>query len=299
MPTPPAPSHYILRPTVPEIPLVCDSPHSGVEYPDDFDHVVPRATLRSAEDTHVEALWEGLPGVGATLIAARFPRSYIDPNRKLEDIDPQLLATPWPDRLEPSEKSRLGAGLIWSTVGKGTPIYDRKLSVAEVRHRIDHCYRPYHDALAAAIERTHARFGAVWHLNLHSMPDNAYERLGLGSGRQLADFVLGDRDGTTCEPVFIDLVERELRARGYSVARNDPFKGVELIGQIGRPALRRNSLQIEIRRPLYMDERTRERNAGFRSVQADLAEVARAMALYLADAATAGSQERRGTTQRD
>ncbi|MEG3063197.1 MAG: N-formylglutamate amidohydrolase, partial [Comamonas sp.] len=235
------------------IPLVCDSPHSGVRYPEDFGHAVPRALLRAAEDTHVEALWGEAPKLGATLVEALFPRSYLDLNRTLDDIDPTLLAAPWPTPLAPSEKTRIGSGLVWRTV-KNTPIYDRLLPVDEVRQRIARCYQPYHQALAAAVESTHQRFGAVWHLNLHSMPNNAYERLQIKSDRPLADFVLGDRDGTTCEPAFVALVEEYLRGCGYTVARNDPYKGVQLIAKIGQPALQRHSMQIEIRRPIYMDE---------------------------------------------
>ncbi|MCD2512393.1 N-formylglutamate amidohydrolase [Comamonas endophytica] len=274
------------------IPLVCDSPHSGVRYPDDFGHAVPRALLRAAEDTHVEALWGAAPGLGATLVEALFPRSYLDLNRTLDDIDPELLASPWPTPLAPSEKTRLGSGLVWRTV-KNTPIYDRLLSVAEVQQRIARCYQPYHQALAAAVESTHQRFGAVWHLNLHSMPNNAYERLQIKSDKPLADFVLGDRDGTTCEPAFVALVEEYLRGRGYSVARNDPYKGVQLIAKIGQPALQRHSMQIEIRRPIYMDEESRERNANFEVVQRDITGLLLHMAGYfeahpaLAEAAAA------------
>ncbi len=263
------------------IPLVCDSPHSGVQYPDDFGHAVPRALLRAAEDTHVEALWGDAPKLGATLVEALFPRSYLDLNRTLDDIDPNLLASPWPTPLNPSEKTRLGSGLMWRTV-KNTPIYDRLLSVAEVQQRIARCYQPYHQALAAAVESTHQRFGAVWHLNLHSMPNNAYERLQIKSGKPLADFVLGDRDGTTCEPAFVALVEEYLRGCGYSVARNDPYKGVQLIAKIGQPALQRHSMQIEIRRPIYMDEESRERNADFEVVRKDIAGLLNAMKAYFA-----------------
>ena len=76
------------------------------------------------------------------------------------------------------------------------------------------------------------------------------------------------------------VVERELRARGYTVARNDPYKGVQLIARIGQPAQRRHSLQIEIRRPIYMDEVTRERSADFDTVQRDLAALAATLARY-------------------
>ena len=271
----------LLAPTAPAVPLVCDSPHSGTWYPDDYRHAVPRDQLRRGEDTHVEALWESVPSVGGTLLHAHFPRTYIDANRTLEDLDPELLDGPWPTPLSPGEKSRLGFGLIWRNLRAGVPLYDRKLSVAEVQARIDRCYKPYHAALADRIEDTVARFGGVWHLNLHSMPNDAYERLQIRSPHPLADFVLGDRDGTTCEPAFVDLVESKLRGFGYTVARNDPYKGVQLIERIGRPAQNRHSLQIEIRRPLYMDEATRERHDGFDALRNDLAELAQTVADYL------------------
>ncbi|KQT09682.1 N-formylglutamate amidohydrolase [Ramlibacter sp. Leaf400] len=271
----------LLAPTAPAVPLVCDSPHSGTWYPDDYRHAVPRAQLRRGEDTDIDALWDAVPQVGGTLLHAHFPRTYIDANRTLEDLDPELLDGPWPSPLQPGEKSRLGFGLVWRNLRAGVPIYDRKLTVAEVQARIDRCYRPYHAALAECIDASVRRFGGVWHLNLHSMPNDAYERLQIRSPHPLADFVLGDRDGTTCEPAFVDLVESQLRGFGYTVARNDPYKGVQLIQRIGRPAINRHSLQIEIRRPLYMDEATRERHGGFDALRNDLTELLHAVAGYL------------------
>lgn len=263
------------------IPLVCDSPHSGVTYPEDFRAAVPRERLRMGEDTHVDQLWRAAPQVGATLLAATFPRVYIDANRTLNDLDESLLDSPWPEPLQPGPKTRLGFGLIWRNMDRDTPIYDRKLSVEEVSARIDRYYRPYHAALSRAIESAYDRFGAVWHLNLHSMPNNAYERLGIVSPHPLADFVLGDRDGTTCAPEFVDVVAAELRSLGYTVAINDPYKGVELIARIGVPSLKRHSLQIEIRRPVYMDEKTREPNSSFGFVQRDMGGVLSTLAEYI------------------
>jgi N-formylglutamate deformylase len=270
-----------LDPTGPVLPLVCDSPHSGTAYPADFGHAVPLRQLRQGEDTHVDALWEAAPRHGATLIAATFPRTYIDPNRTLADLDPDTLDGAWPEPLAPGEKTRLGKGLVWTRIDAHTPIYERQLSVAEVQRRIDQYYRPYHQALSQAVQERFDAFGALWHLNLHSMPNDAYERLGLNSDRPLADFVLGDRDGSTCEPEFVMLIEDELRSRGYTVARNDPYKGVQLIAQIGQPAQRRHSLQIEIRRPVYMDEDTRERNDGFAVLQSDLSDLLAQISAYV------------------
>ena len=58
-------------------PLVLDSPHSGVLYPDDFGHGCALALLRQAEDTHVEKLYDFAPALGVAWIEALFPRSYL------------------------------------------------------------------------------------------------------------------------------------------------------------------------------------------------------------------------------
>lgn len=269
-----------IAPRAAPLPLICDSPHSGVTYPADFRYAIEPDVLRTGEDTHVDELWRGIPDVGGTLILAEFPRTYIDPNREPDDIDPHLLAGPWPGAINPSEKSRIGHGLIWSKAG-GRPIYDRKLTVEEVRHRIEAYHQPYHAVLNRDIEAAYKQFGAVWHLNLHSMPSDSYEVLQIESEHGLADFVLGDRDGTTCEPEFVDVVENSLRESGYTVARNDPFKGVALIARLGRPAQRRHSLQIEIHRGQYMNERTFEKNEKFPAMQAALTKAAHDVALYI------------------
>jgi len=263
------------------LPLVCDSPHSGTIYPPDFRSALPLAQLRQTEDTDIEALWAGVPAVGGTLVAALFPRCYIDPNRALEDLDPSLIDGTWPTPLSPGPKSKLGYGLIFSKVNADSNIYNRQLTVSEVQQRIDRYWQPYRSALDDEIQSAYKAFGNVWHLNLHSMPQNAYERLGIKTDKPLADFVLGDRDGTTCEPEFVNLVEKSLRASGYTVARNDPYKGVALLEQMGQPALKRHSLQIEIRRPLYMHEASRERNADFETLKLNLDKTLSDVALYV------------------
>ena len=281
----PFPPFTLRLPEADAIPLICDSPHSGTKYPDDFNYAVPFDVLRAGEDTDVHVLWESLPSVGATLLAAEFPRSYIDPNRDVEDIDVGMLAEPWPTPISPSEKTRLGIGLIWRDAKKNGngAIYDRQLPVAEVQNRIATYHAPYHAAMREHIEAAYARFGAVWHLNLHSMPADSYEALQIRSDHPLADFVLGDRDGTTAAPEFTAMVAETLKKRGFSVAINDPFKGVALIARLGRPAERRHSLQVEVNRRLYMNEITRERSKDFNALQDALKGVSQDIATYVKD----------------
>ena len=267
-------------PAVALLPLVLDSPHSGERYPDDFDHAPPRAEVRRAEDTHVARLWHGALRHGATLIEACFPRAYIDPNRSLDDLDPDLLADAWDGALVRSRKSEQGIGLVWRLARGGVPMYTRKLRAAEIRRRIDDFYLPYHAALAAELDAMHGRFGAVWHVDCHSMPAvgdvNSDD-----PGRARADFVLGDRDGTTCAAEFIGAVAAALRGFGYDVAINDPYKGVEIVRRHGHPASARHSLQIEINRRLYMDEATLAPNAGYAALEADLDRLAGVLAAFV------------------
>jgi N-formylglutamate amidohydrolase len=256
-------------PTGAPVPLVLDSPHSGTDYPSDFEPAAPLAAVRQAEDTFVAELYAAAPRHGTTLVEALFPRAYIDPNRSLADLDPALLAGPWPGPLTPSRKAELGIGLIWRLAPGGVPMYARQLTVAEVERRIARYYQPYHLAVAAALDERQRAFGAVWHLDCHSMPAVG-DAMAEDPGRARADFVLGDRDGTTCAPEFTAFVAATLADLGYQVAINDPYKGVELVRRHGRPREGRHSLQIEVNRRLYMDEATLERAAGFPALQADL-----------------------------
>jgi N-formylglutamate deformylase len=261
---------HVTRPADRTVPLVLDSPHSGTEYPEDFAPGVPLEALRQAEDSYVDELYAHGPAAGATLIAARFPRSYIDPNRSLLDIDTSLLDAPWPGPAVATRKTTLGIGLIWRVLDSGAPIYARKLTVDEVKRRIVRYHQPYQRAVKDALDATYDHFGGVWHLNLHSMPSVSGRISEEGPGKPRADFVLGDRDGTTCHGEFTAVVADALRAMGYQVKVNDPYKGVELVRAFSDPRAGRHSLQVEVNRRLYMDERTRAKYCGFAALKRDL-----------------------------
>ncbi len=256
-------------------PLVLDSPHSGTQYPADFGSALALATLRRAEDTHVEKIYAFAPALGVAWVEAHFPRIYLDANRDTTELDTSLIDGEWTDPISTDpkvlSKVRLGKGLIWKFTDEGEPIYHRQLTVAEVRARIDQCWRPYHAAVAQAIDAAHARHGYSIHLNCHSMPAVAGRFATEFPGLKHADFVVGDRDGTTASPSLSALICDHLRACGYSVEYNHPYKGVELVRRYGNPAQHRHSIQVEINRKLYMDERTLAQvPEGMARLQADL-----------------------------
>lgn len=258
-------------------PLVFDSPHSGTWYPPDFGYACGMDDLRQAEDTHVEKLWSFAAPLGQSFLQANFARSYLDVNRDRPEIDPAMIDGSWQGPVQPSEKVRLGMGLIWRDTLGGMPIYSRKLSPAEVAQRIARCWEPYHGMLSRAIAEAQARHGYCIHVNCHSMPSGAALYDEKFSGWVPKDFVVGDRRGTTAAPALTEWIAEFLRKRGWSVEVNFPFQGVELLRRHACPAEHRHSIQLEVSRRLYMDEQSLVLHSGATAVQETLRELTQAL----------------------
>lgn len=265
-----------------EVPVVFDSPHSGRYYPDDFRPAVPLDILREYEDRFVDRLISKAPEHGVTLIAANFPRAYIDPNRAPDDIDAEMLEAVWPEPLSPTPHSVGGTGLVFRVMRDAAPIYDRSLAIDEVRRRLDICWRPYHAALDEALAVHRERHGIVWHLNCHSMRPFG-DALSPDPGEKRSDIVLGDLFGTSCDPDFTDMVAKTLEGFGYSVAVNRPYSGAFIVARHGRPEEGSHSLQMEINRGLYMDMETLEPISGFEPLRDDLGRLAQAVVAFAKD----------------
>ena len=266
-------------------PLVLDSPHSGTDYPQDFGHVCDLATLRRAEDTHVEKLYSFAPALGVAWVEAHFPRSYLDANRNVTEIDATMLSGAWPDELGEQNaavqsKLRLGKGLIWRMTDDGFPLYNRPLSVAEVQARIANCWQPYHAVVGSAIDAAHARHGYSIHINCHSMPAISSSHATDFPGLVHADFVIGNRDNTTSSKELVLFIQEQLAQHGYSVEINHPYKGVELVRRYGKPEQHRHSVQLEINRKLYMDENTLAMHVGFEALQGYLQSLVQQLLAY-------------------
>jgi N-formylglutamate deformylase len=261
--------YTLYEPQGASLPLVFDSPHSGIIYPEDFRHNCDFPLLEKAEDKYVDELFINAPAHGAPLLAADFPRSYIDVNRCEKDIDPDLLDDLWPGEIATTVRSHAGIGLIRRLVRPGIPVYNRQLTSSEIQNRIDTYYHPYHETLKQLIESAHYTYGEVWHINCHSMPTQETSSFRASPLRH-ADFVLGDRDGTTCNINFTHAIRDFLKGLGYKVAINDPYKGVELVRRYSAPATGRHSLQIEVARSLYLNEENYKKSKNFNSLKPDI-----------------------------
>ena len=152
-------------------------------------------------------------------------------------------------------------------VGDGQEIYRERLSVDDALSRIEALYKPYHRALRRLINKAHQAFGTVIVVDCHSMPSIGVSR----DEPRRPDVVIGDRYGTSCAGLLPDRVEETMSGLGYSVGRNKPYAGGFITEHYGNPASGLHTVQLELNRAIYMDERRRERGPRFAQVAADFA----------------------------
>ena len=265
----PEPPYVVCRPAAPfAVPLVFASPHSGRVYPSELMQAsaLDAAEIRKSEDAFVDRLILGGVGHGATIIAARYARAYIDVNRAPYELDPAMFADGLPAFAQP-DTARVAAGLgsIARIVAEGREIYSRKLNFAEAEARIEAVHRPYHQMLDGLVAEARAQHGAMLLIDWHSMPAAAARATASG-----LDMVLGDRFGGACAPHVTQAAQDALGRLGYKVARNAPYAGGYTTELYGRPADGLHALQIEINRGLYLDEARLTTHAGFDRLKTDL-----------------------------
>ena len=257
------PPFEIIEPAEYRGPVVFNSPHSGRVYPRAFLNAakLDLSTLRRSEDSFVDDLIAGVVPRGHPMVRVHFPRCYVDVNREPYELDPRMFDGRLPSFANTrSMRVAGGLGTVARVVGDAQEIYDRRISVNDALRRIETLYKPYHRALRRLFTKVHRDFGAAILLDCHSMPSTT------GAGREerpRADIVLGDRYGTSCVPVVSEVVESTLRSFGYAVSRNKPYAGGFITEHYGNPAVGLHTIQIEMNRGLYMDERRFERSACF------------------------------------
>ena len=263
------PPFEVLEPAEIRGAIAFNSPHSGSVYPRAFLAAarLDLPTLRRSEDCFVDELLAGVVRRGHPLMRAHFPRCFVDVNREPYELDPRMFEGRLPSFANTrSMRVAGGLGTVARVVGDAQEIYEQRIPVDDALRRIESLYKPYHRALRRLVTRIHREFSAAVLVDCHSMPSAA----GPKDERPRADIVIGDRYGTSCVGAVTDTIEQVLRGRGYSVSRNKPYAGGFITEHYGNPAAGLHSVQLEINRGLYMDERRFERSATFASVAADL-----------------------------
>ena len=271
-----------------ELPVLIAVPHAGRAYPGSLIERMrnPGFAALRLEDRYVDRLGEAVArATGAALLVARAPRAMVDLNRSTDDIDWEMFsrgspADRFPDRHDdtlgsyaPGRRARSGLGLIPRRLPGLGELWKRRHDHAELDARIGQIHSPYHECLAAELERLRARWGAALLIDLHSMPP-----LALRSGIPAPEFVLGDRFGASCHGALVGSVFGYFSEMRRGVAHNRPYSGGYVLERHAAPAQRRFALQLEIDRTSYLDSRQAEPGPGFAAICALLAGLVRRLA---------------------
>jgi N-formylglutamate amidohydrolase len=221
-------------------PLVIDVPHAGTYVPPAIAaRLAPAARAVPDTDWHVDKLYAFAPAAGATLMVATHSRIAADLNR-----DPSGAALyPGADNTELCPTRTFDNDAIYRDGDvPGAP---------EIAARRAAYFDPYHDALAAEVERVRARHGYAILLDGHSIRS----RVSRFFAGRLPDLNLGTADGASCAPGLQEAAATVLaRATGFTYVVNGRFKGGYVTRTYGTPARRVHALQLEIAQCAYMDE---------------------------------------------
>ncbi len=221
-------------------PLLVSMPHAGTHLPEAFAARMTRAALRLPDtDWHLEALYDFLDDLGASVLVATHSRYVIDLNRPPDDTN-----------LYPGQDT---TGLVPLDTFAREPLYQSGAAPdpTDVAARVARFWRPYHDLLAATLERLRGEHGYALLWDAHSIASHVPRFF---TGR-LPDFNLGTADGAACAPAVQAAVAGVAQAAaGYSTAVNGRFKGGYITRTYGRPAERVHAVQLELSQRTYMDE---------------------------------------------
>ena len=223
-----------------ESPLVIDVPHAGTHVPPALAaRLTPAARTVPDTDWHVERLFAFARGAGATLVVATHSRYVVDLNR-----DPSGAALyPGADNTELCPTRTFADEPIYGP--GGAP------DATEVAARRSEYFDPYHQRLAAEIERARTRHGYAILLDGHSIRS----RVARFFAGRLPDLNLGTADGASCAPSIQQAAALVLAGTtAFSCVLNGRFKGGYVTRHYGSPAHGVHALQLEIAQTCYMDE---------------------------------------------
>ena len=240
-------------------PLLLTSPHSGRHYPPAL-LAASRLTLqqlRCAEDAFVDALLDGIAGV--PVLAATHARSWLDLNRRADELDPAMFDGPLGVPVASTDRVLAGLGVIPRLAGHGLDIYGQALAAGDAAARLASLHAPWHDRVAHILSAARSRHGAALLLDCHSMPSP--------TGPRPPQIVLGDCHGRSANPAIMQAIEDHFRRAGWRVARNAPYAGGHTTQHHGQPAGGIHAVQIEIDRALYLDKHRLALNAGATKVR--------------------------------
>lgn len=282
-----APAFELVQRRPSAIPILIAVPHAGRTYPASLTNrmrYAEEACLR-LEDRLADLVASKVAReTGAALLVAHAPRAMIDLNRAPEDMDWDMVAGDPPlgtKRFAAGRRARSGLGLIPRRLPGMGELWRSRLSADDLIARIELVHRPYHTALEQTLEGLRDRWGAALLVDIHSMPP-----LGPKHGPDpSADFVVGDRYGSSCGANFSLAALGHFGNCGRRAAHNRPYAGGYVLERHASPARGLHAMQLEICRSTYLDRDLRETGDGLE----DIAQVVSGLVRRLAEEVVSGT----------
>jgi N-formylglutamate deformylase len=219
-------------------PLIVSIPHAGIDLAEYEQAFVDPWLARKDADWRIDALYDFVEPLGATVVRTRLSRSIIDVNR-----DPSGAS------LYPGQAT---TELCPTTTFDGEPLYraDSAPDKTQINERRRLFFDPYHAALSREIARLRETFKRVALFDAHSIRSRI-PRLFAG---ELPMFNLGTNSGSSCDPLLREAVAAVLKESKQSAVVDGRFKGGWITRAYGRPDKGVEALQMELACRAYMSE---------------------------------------------
>lgn len=263
-------------------PVVLSSPHAGDVFPKEFlDNVLlTEKDLKSSEDCYVTELVKKASDEGMPLISMNISRTFIDVNRdKIELDDSMFYNAPQRNDVN-SRRCRVGLGVLHRVVYPSKNIYGGLLNYEEAQERIKMVYDVYHKRLTKLVEQCVRQFGCCYIVDCHSMPSMICNIM---NEVKPLDFCICNLFDESCPSEVSAFVREKLEAYGYRVEYNRPYSGAYITFNYCQPRRKIYTLQLEVNRKLYMNEKNYEKNVQFQHVADNVSNVIANLGNFLLD----------------
>jgi N-formylglutamate deformylase len=226
-------------------PIIYHIPHASTHIPADvrddllLDDEALAREVRILTDHFTDRMFEQLALPSDVVVACPVSRLVVDVERFADDVDEPMSAR--------------GMGAVYTRTHDQRQLRTSTQSREALMKRF---YDPHHAALTRAVDQQLAQHGSALIIDCHSFPQHPlpYEQ---DQTLHRPEICIGTDAMHTRQDVA-EAVEQVYRNYGFEVARNTPFAGAIVpLACYGRnPKVQ--SVMIEIRRDLYMDEATEE-----------------------------------------
>ena len=224
-------------------PILISIPHAGTHIPNDIACNMTQVALQMPDvDWHVTQLYAFAKQLNISVLSANYMRYVIDLNRPPDNAALY------------SGQDTTGLCPIDTFSKQAIYMVGTEPNQLEIQRRIKLYWQPYHDKLAAELQRIRELHGFAILWDAHSIASHVPRFF---SG-QLPDLNFGTDDLKSCDAslqlALADTMQNSQHAKIYSHVFNGRFKGGYITRHYGKPEANILAIQLELSQGIYMQE---------------------------------------------